>query len=83
MGSLALPSKPLVTVALSDADSSTALKIVESKLHDAGVDLTFDKEQTAYLERVGGRASDLESVSSSSCHKTILPLRRLPNTDYP
>ncbi|KAI0085448.1 exonuclease [Irpex rosettiformis] len=58
----ALPSKPLNTIALSDADSSDALKIVQSKLQDAGVDLIFNKEQTAYLERVGGRASDLESI---------------------
>lgn len=61
--SAALPSKPLNTVALSDADASSALKFVQNKLQDAGVDVALNKDQTSYLERVGGRASDLESVS--------------------
>ncbi|KAI0818814.1 exonuclease [Irpex lacteus] len=58
----ALPSKPLNTVALSDADASSALKFVQNKLQDAGVDVALNKDQTSYLERVGGRASDLESI---------------------
>lgn len=62
---LALPSKPLNLIALSDANSSSALQFVQQKLHDGGVDVKFTREQTAYLERLGGRASDLESVSLS------------------
>ncbi|KAI0698509.1 RNA12 protein-domain-containing protein [Cytidiella melzeri] len=58
----ALPSKPLNSVALSDADSHSALRFVNQKLHDAGLEMKFDKEQTASLERLGGRASDLESI---------------------
>jgi len=36
---------------------------MKQKLHDAGIDADFDKEQTASVARLGGRASDLESVS--------------------
>lgn len=60
---VALPSKPLNLIALSDADSGSALEFVQQKLHNGGVDVKLNKEQTAYLERLGGRASDLESVS--------------------
>jgi hypothetical protein len=60
---LALPSKPLNSIALYDADTASALSFVKQKLKDAGIDQTFTTEQTAYLERLGGRASDLESVS--------------------
>lgn len=60
---LALPSKPLNSIALHDADAASALSFVKQKLKDAGIDQTFTAEQTAYLERLGGRASDLESVS--------------------
>ena len=58
----ALPSKPLNSIALYDADAASALSFVKQKLTDAGVDQTFTPEQTAYVERLGGRASDLESV---------------------
>ncbi|KIM87636.1 hypothetical protein PILCRDRAFT_815213 [Piloderma croceum F 1598] len=58
----ALPSKPLSSIALYDADAASALSFVKQKLKDAGVDQTFTAEQTAYLERLGGRASDLESL---------------------
>jgi hypothetical protein len=61
----ALPSKPLNSIALYDADTASALLFVKQKLKDAGVDQTFTSEQTAYIERLGGRAIDLESVSCS------------------
>jgi len=58
----ALPSKPLNSIALYDADAASALSFVKQKLTDAGVDQTLSPEQTAYVERLGGRASDLESL---------------------
>ena len=59
----ALPSKPLHQVSLSDADNASALSFVTQKLHDAGVDVKFSNAQISYIGRLGGRASDLESVS--------------------
>ncbi|EPQ58246.1 hypothetical protein GLOTRDRAFT_57027 [Gloeophyllum trabeum ATCC 11539] len=58
----ALPTKPLTSVALEDADTASALSFVQQKLRDAGLDYTFTKQQTAYVERLGGRASDLETL---------------------
>ena len=59
----ALPSKPLNNIALSDADNASSLSFVKQKLHDGGIDVNFNNEQVSYLQRLGGRASDLESVS--------------------
>ncbi|KAJ6618269.1 RNA12 protein-domain-containing protein [Mycena sp. CBHHK59/15] len=58
----ALPSKPLSTIALSDADAASALAFVKRKLKDADITLDYTREQVAYVERLGGRASDLESL---------------------
>jgi len=58
----ASPAKPLTSVALEDADATSALTFVQQKLHDAGLDYQFTKQQTAYVERLGGRASDLETL---------------------
>lgn len=58
----ALPTKPLNVVVLSDADSRTALSFVQQRLKDADADVTFTPETSACVERLGGRASDLESV---------------------
>ncbi|KAI0060858.1 hypothetical protein BV25DRAFT_1839423 [Artomyces pyxidatus] len=58
----ALPSKPLQFIALYDADAGSALQFVKSRLRDANVDVAFTSEQTAYIERLGGRASDLASL---------------------
>ncbi|KAF8906048.1 RNA12 protein-domain-containing protein [Gymnopilus junonius] len=58
----ALPTKPLNTIALSDADSSSSLSFVNQKLQDAGVDIGISPQETQYVERLGGRASDLESL---------------------
>jgi hypothetical protein len=60
----AIPSKPLNSIALYDADAASALSFVKQKLSDAHVGLDFTPAQIEYVERLGGRASDLESVSS-------------------
>lgn len=58
----ALPSKPLNTIALYDADSASALQFVKQRLHESNIDADFTEKQMAYIERLGGRASDLASV---------------------
>ncbi|KAJ7057027.1 RNA12 protein-domain-containing protein [Mycena amicta] len=57
-----LPSRPLQTIALSDADAPSALAFVKRKLKDAHINLDYTQEQVASVERLGGRASDLESL---------------------
>jgi len=59
----AMPSKPLNSIALSDADSASSLSFVKQKLHDSGIDIGISGQQAQSVERLGGRASDLESVS--------------------
>ena len=58
----AFPSKPLHSVAVSDADASSALAFVAMKLNEGDVQTEFTQEQTACISRLGGRSSDLESV---------------------
>ncbi|KAI0079001.1 hypothetical protein K474DRAFT_1592893 [Panus rudis PR-1116 ss-1] len=58
----ALPSKPLSLIALSDADNASALSFVHEKLHDVDVNVDLTAEDVAYVQRLGGRASDLESL---------------------
>ncbi|CCM03851.1 uncharacterized protein FIBRA_06000 [Fibroporia radiculosa] len=58
----ALPSQPLNLISLSDADRSSALSFVKQKLRDAGVDINFNAQQRSHVERLGGRASDLETL---------------------
>ncbi|KAH9901129.1 RNA12 protein-domain-containing protein [Cubamyces lactineus] len=58
----ALPSKPLNQISLSDADNASAISFVQQKLKDSGVDVKFTQQQLAYIDRLGGRASDLESL---------------------
>ncbi|KZT03537.1 uncharacterized protein LAESUDRAFT_761884 [Laetiporus sulphureus 93-53] len=58
----ALSSQPLTVIALSDADYLSALSFVKEELHDVGVNVDFDGEERAYVQRLGGRASDLESL---------------------
>ncbi|KAK7023862.1 mitochondrial escape protein 2 [Favolaschia claudopus] len=58
----ALPAKPLNAIALSDADAKSALAFVKRKLEDADIKLEYTREQTSFVERLGGRASDLESL---------------------
>ena len=49
-------------MSLSDADNASAISFVQQKLKDSGVDVKFTQQQLAYIDRLGGRASDLESV---------------------
>ncbi|KAH9952207.1 RNA12 protein-domain-containing protein [Amylocystis lapponica] len=58
----ALPSQPLNLITLSDADKHSALSFVQQKLYDAGMQVSFTSGQRSYVERLGGRASDLESL---------------------
>lgn len=58
----ALPSKPLNSIALYDADAASALQFVKQRLHESGIDADFSEKETMYVERLGGRASDLASV---------------------
>ncbi|KAF8184984.1 RNA12 protein-domain-containing protein [Mycena galopus ATCC 62051] len=58
----ALPSKPLNAIALSDADAASALAFVKRKLKDADINLEYSREQVASVERLGGRATDLDSL---------------------
>ncbi|KAJ6547159.1 RNA12 protein-domain-containing protein [Mycena capillaripes] len=58
----ALPSKPLNAIALYDADAASALAFVKRKLEDADIKLDYTREQVASVERLGGRATDLESL---------------------
>lgn len=81
-GSKALGPKPLISIALFDADPATSLAFVKQKLKDAGVDLHFTGDEAQHLQRLGGRASELESVSprvssseKTSCNKKQMILK--------
>lgn len=69
-----MPSKPLHTVALSDADSASALAFVEQKLRDHDAIEKFSSDERKSIERLGGRANDLTTVciSLSLAHKVHL-----------
>ncbi|KIO26152.1 hypothetical protein M407DRAFT_235699 [Tulasnella calospora MUT 4182] len=57
----ALPSKPLLSISLGDADPATAMAFVRGKISALGpVQLTPEDE--AWVEKLGGRAGDLDSV---------------------
>ncbi|KAH7889953.1 RNA12 protein-domain-containing protein [Phlebopus sp. FC_14] len=58
----ALPSKPLNSIALYDADAPSALSFVKERLRDAGLTTDLTRGQIACIERLGGRASDLASL---------------------
>lgn len=60
---VALPSRPLTSIALTDADSDTALKYVTWKLSDAGVERLLQFNDLKIVEKLGGRISDLDVVS--------------------
>jgi hypothetical protein len=47
------------------------LAFVKRKLRDADINLDYTREQIACVERLGGRASDLESVGISSGRTTF------------
>ncbi|KAG9125078.1 mitochondrial escape protein 2 [Ceratobasidium sp. 392] len=58
----ALPSRPLTSIALSDADTETALKYVTWKLSDAGVVRSLQSSELKIVGRLGGRISDLDAL---------------------
>ncbi|KAF8475410.1 RNA12 protein-domain-containing protein [Gautieria morchelliformis] len=58
----ALPTKPLNTVALADADPASSLAFINKKLQEASVEYNISPEETQLIERLGGRASDLETI---------------------
>lgn len=58
----ALPSKPLNSIALYDADAPTALSFVCRRLHEAGITSDLTPAQKKAIERLGGRTSDLEHL---------------------
>ncbi|KAF5330523.1 hypothetical protein D9619_005680 [Psilocybe cf. subviscida] len=58
----ALPTKPLSSIALSDADAGSSLSFVKQKLLDAGLEVQLTSKDAQFVERLGGRASDLESL---------------------
>ena len=60
--SVANHSSPLNTIALSDADAETALAFVQQKLKEVKLDVQLTSKATTSVERLGGRASDLDSV---------------------
>ncbi|KAG1842665.1 RNA12 protein-domain-containing protein [Suillus subalutaceus] len=63
----ALPSKPLNSIALYDADAPTALSFVRRRLHDAGITSDLTPAQNKAIERLGGRTSDLERLIHKVC----------------
>ncbi|CAE6424890.1 unnamed protein product [Rhizoctonia solani] len=60
----ALPSRPLTSIALSDADTDTALKYVTWKLSDVGVAQSLRSNELKTVEKLGGRISDLDALVS-------------------
>ncbi|KAJ4488366.1 exonuclease [Lentinula aciculospora] len=58
----ALQFKPLNFVALYDADEASALAFVQEKLHESDVNDTLSHEDKTYVQRLGGRSVDLESL---------------------
>lgn len=72
--SAALPTRPLASIALMDADAESALAFVKSKLLLAGVTEELQSEELEQIKRLGGRAGDLEVVSPYILHLLTLPL---------
>lgn len=50
------------TVALADADPASSLSYVSQKLEESGVKYEISPQETQLIERLGGRASDLETI---------------------
>ncbi|KAG1819493.1 RNA12 protein-domain-containing protein [Suillus subaureus] len=63
----ALPSKPLNSIALYDADAPTALSFVRRRLYDAGITSDLTPAQNKAIEHLGGRTSDLERLIHKVC----------------
>lgn len=59
----ALPAKAINFIPLPDADFESSLSFVMQELLYSGIESGISVQQMAYVERLGGRASDLQSVS--------------------
>jgi len=57
-----LPTKPLNAVALADADPASSLSYIKEKLEESGVGYNIPTDEQYLVERVGGRASDLDTI---------------------
>ena len=69
----ALPTKPLHSIALSDADAASSLSFVKQKLNDASIKIEISGQDATFIERLGGRSSDLESVGIPVYHNQGQP----------
>lgn len=58
----ALGSRPLTTVALTDANATSALNIVSSRLDGVHPSASLSSSDTAQIGLLGGRSSDLSAV---------------------
>lgn len=56
----ALPNKPFNTISLNDASPESAIQYVESKLAEAGGNVTLSAESRPHVLKLGGRQTDLE-----------------------
>ncbi|KZT57165.1 hypothetical protein CALCODRAFT_542165 [Calocera cornea HHB12733] len=56
----ALPSKPITTIALTDATAESALGFVTEKLKEAGMQDGLSAQDCEEVRRLGGRLTDLE-----------------------
>jgi len=55
-------------IALSDVDNASALQLVRTKLHEAGIEIQLSHDDTEMIGWLGGRASDLASVRYASSY---------------
>jgi len=60
---IAMPNRPLTSVTLSDADATSAVSYLSSSLSEGGRSISLTNEQSAKVQMLGGRASDLQMVS--------------------
>ena len=58
----ALPARPLVSVALTDADAASARSLMQSRLRLAGAKDTLTEQELLAIDKLGGRTSDLAGV---------------------
>ncbi|KZV61714.1 hypothetical protein PENSPDRAFT_693157 [Peniophora sp. CONT] len=58
----ALPARPLVSVALTDADTASARALMQARLRMVGAKDSLDEQELGAIDKLGGRASDLAGV---------------------
>ncbi|VDC07176.1 unnamed protein product [Peniophora sp. CBMAI 1063] len=58
----ALPARPLVNVALTDADAESARGLMRARLRAVGIKEDLDDSSLKAIDKLGGRASDLAGV---------------------